>query len=282
MLSLKGEAYFFRAYWHFYLLTRFGSIPVMDKFWDGNATVAGLQIPPRDRSAVAQFIIDDLKTAKNLLYSRSQYKGLRICKEAAIIMAMRVALYEGTWEKYHKGTDFAAAEDKSTDLLGQVLTLGDELFAMGLSLNTKDNDKKFVSKEDAYKYIEKTDIVYLMGGSPELEMKSIIEYNLFNILRNRNGITIGTSAGAMNQTDRVIYKDDFKNYELIDYQGLGFIDLNIYPHFDIDNKEYMDEVFEVSKYARIVGLPNESFIRIKDNNIDFVGKHYFIENGIMD
>ena len=41
VLSLKGEAYFFRAYWHFYLLTRFGSIPVMDKFWDGNATVAG-------------------------------------------------------------------------------------------------------------------------------------------------------------------------------------------------------------------------------------------------
>jgi len=139
-----------------------------------------------------------------------------------------------------------------------------------------------VSKEDAYKYIEKTDIVYLMGGSPELEMKSIIEYNLFNILRNRNGITIGTSAGAMNQTDRVIYKDDFKNYELVDYQGLGFIDLNIYPHFDIDNKEYMDEVFEVSKYARIVGLPNESFIRIKDNDIDFVGKHYFIENGIIE
>ena len=139
-----------------------------------------------------------------------------------------------------------------------------------------------VSKEDVYKYIEKTDIVYLMGGSPELEMKSIIEYNLFNILRNRNGITIGTSAGAMNQTDRVIYKDDFKNYELVDYQGLGFIDLNIYPHFDIDNKEYMDEVFEVSKYARIVGLPNESFIRIKDNDIDFVGKHYFIENGVME
>ena len=139
-----------------------------------------------------------------------------------------------------------------------------------------------VSKEDAYKYIEKTDIVYLMGGSPELEMKSIIEYNLFNILRNRNGITIGTSAGAMNQTDRVIYKDDFKNYELVDYQGLGFIDLNIYPHFDIDNKEYMDEVFEISKYTRIIGLPNESFIRIKDNDIDFVGKHYFIENGIIE
>ena len=139
-----------------------------------------------------------------------------------------------------------------------------------------------VSKEDAYKYIEKTDIVYLMGGSPELEMKSIIEYNLFNILRNRNGITIGTSAGAMNQTDRVIYKDDFKNYELVDYQGLGFIDLDIYPHFDSDSKEYMNEVLEVSKYTKIVGLPNESFIRVKDGNIDFVGKHYFIENGVIE
>lgn len=139
-----------------------------------------------------------------------------------------------------------------------------------------------VSKEEAYKYIEKTDIVYLMSGSPELEMKSIIEYNLFNILNDREGITIGTSAGAMNQTDRVIYKDDFKNYELVDYQGLGFIDLDIYPHFDSDSKEYMNEVLEVSKYTKIVGLPNESFIRVKDGNIDFVGKHYFIENGVIE
>ena len=139
-----------------------------------------------------------------------------------------------------------------------------------------------VSKEEAYKYIEKTDIVYLMGGSPELEMKSIIEYNLFNILNDREGITIGTSAGAMNQTDRVIYKDDFKNYELVDYQGLGFIDLDIYPDFDSDSKEYMNEVLEVSKYTKIVGLPNESFIRVKDGNIDFVGKHYFIENGVIE
>ena len=37
--SLKGEAYFIRAYWHFYLLKRFGNIPIMDAFWDGNATV---------------------------------------------------------------------------------------------------------------------------------------------------------------------------------------------------------------------------------------------------
>lgn len=150
VLSLKGEAYSFRAYWHYYLLTKFGSIPVMDKFWDGNATVGGLQIPARDRSAVAQFILDDLKAAKELLYSRSKYQGLRICKEAAMVMAMRVALFEGTWEKYHKGTDFAAAEYKSDDFLQQVLTLGDELFQMGITLNTKENDKSVKNIDDAY------------------------------------------------------------------------------------------------------------------------------------
>jgi len=122
----------------------------MDKFWDGNATVGGLQIPARDRSAVAQFILDDLKAAKELLYSRSKYQGLRICKEAAMVMAMRVALFEGTWEKYHKGTDFAAAEYKSDDFLQQVLTLGDELFQMGITLNTKENDKSVKNIDDAY------------------------------------------------------------------------------------------------------------------------------------
>ena len=34
--------------------------------------------------------------------------------------------------------------------------------------------------------------------------------------------------------------------------------------------------------AGIVGLPNESFIRIKDNDIEFVGEHYFIENGKLE
>lgn len=150
VLSLKGEAYFFRAYWHYYLLTKFGSIPLMDRFWDENATIAGLQIPASDRSAVAQFILDDLNTAKALLHPRSKYKGLRICKEAAIIFAMRVALFEGTWEKYHQGTDFAAAENKSEDFLGEVMTLGNELFGMGLALNVKAGDKPAVNPEDAY------------------------------------------------------------------------------------------------------------------------------------
>lgn len=140
ILSLKGEVYFFRAYWHFYLLTRFGSIPIMDDLWDEHATAQGLQVPATDRGKVAKFILEDLDTAKKLLYPRSKYKGLRVSQEAALILAMRVALYEGSWEKYHAGTDFAAATNASTEFFQTVITLGDELFTKGLKLNKKEND----------------------------------------------------------------------------------------------------------------------------------------------
>ena len=134
ILSLKGEAYFFRAYWHFYLLKKFGPIPVMDAFWDENATVAGLQIPARTRTEVAKFILKDLDDAKKMLHSRSKYLGIRINKEAAMVLAMNVALYEGTWEKYHKGTAFAAPTDESSYFLGEVIKWGDELFQCGIDL----------------------------------------------------------------------------------------------------------------------------------------------------
>ena len=230
VLSLKGEAYFFRAYWHFYLLTRFG-------------------------------IIDDLKTAKNLLYSRSQYKGLRICKEAAIIMAMRVALYEGTWEKYHKGTDFAAAEDKSTDLLGQVLTLGDELFAMGLSLNTKDNDKKFVSKEDAY--------AHLFNSKDLSDMTEVVFWKKYSIadgvthnLSSNLGAGYVDNSGAAGLAQSLI--DNYLNAD-----G-SFIDPNdeIYKDFNLTFKE---------RDARLLATVMHSGCKFKSTSPESKSKAMFVD-----
>ena len=134
VLSLKGEAYFLRAYWHFDLLKKFGSIPVMDAFWDENATTAGLQIPAKTRNEVARFILSDLVEAKNLLHSRGKYSGIRINKEAAMVLAMNVALYEGTWEKYHSSDDFASSTNESNYFLGEVIDWGNELFGCGIDL----------------------------------------------------------------------------------------------------------------------------------------------------
>lgn len=134
VLSLKGEAYFLRAYWHFDLLKKFGSIPVMDAFWDENATIAGLQIPAKTRNEVARFILSDLVEAKNLLHSRGKYSGIRINKEAAMVLVLNVALYEGTWEKYHSSDDFASSTNESNYFLGEVINWGNELFGCGIDL----------------------------------------------------------------------------------------------------------------------------------------------------
>lgn len=125
--------------------------------------------------------------------------------------------------------------------------------------------------------IKKSDIIFLMGGDPKKEMDSIIEYDLVSDIKTKEGIIIGVSAGSMNQITNVIYKDEIDNNILIKYKGLGFFDTNIYPHVDINNKEYLQEIFEVSKYDKILGLPNSSFIRIENDKVDIIGEHYYIE-----
>ena len=125
--------------------------------------------------------------------------------------------------------------------------------------------------------IKKSDIIFLMGGDPKKEMDSIIEYDLVSDIKTKEGIIIGVSAGSMNQITNVIYKDEIDNNILIKYKGLGFFNTNIYPHVDINNKEYLQEIFEVSKYGKILCLPNSSFIRIENNKVDIIGEYYYIE-----
>ena len=60
----------------------------------------------RPRNEVARFILEDLDKAIALLKSGPVENKNRISKEVAQLFRSRVALYEGTWLKYHKGTAF--------------------------------------------------------------------------------------------------------------------------------------------------------------------------------
>lgn len=82
----------------------------------------------------------------------------------------------------------------------------------------------------------------------------------------------------MNQSKRVMYKDDFENFKMKDYEGLGLVKINIFPHVDLNNSSIMNEVTEISKYMELILLPNDSFIRVYNNNIKFFGNYYLIKN----
>lgn len=60
----------------------------------------------RPRHEVARFILSDLDKAVEFLSNEAPGGKNRISKNVAYLLRSRVALYEGTWLKHHKGTAF--------------------------------------------------------------------------------------------------------------------------------------------------------------------------------
>ncbi|WP_372775427.1 RagB/SusD family nutrient uptake outer membrane protein [Mangrovibacterium sp.] len=112
----RGEGYFFRAYYYFDLLQSYGDLPIIDQY----LTDADLDIlyAARDpRNEVVDFMLNDLDSAIYLLKAKGDAATARVCKEVAMLFKARVALYEGTWEKYHAGTDFGVEGSDGSDFL---------------------------------------------------------------------------------------------------------------------------------------------------------------------
>ena len=110
-----GEIYFFRAYFYFEKLVTFGDCPIIDKTLD--ASSEELFYPRDARNDVADFIIADLDKAIELMVSGVNSNGNRLNKEIALLFKARVALYEGTWEKYHANTAFGVSGSDGTQYL---------------------------------------------------------------------------------------------------------------------------------------------------------------------
>ena len=102
-----GEAYFFRALIYFDLLKTYGDIQWI-------TTELGTSSPelynPRDpRNVVADNIISVLDSAAMYLTSEKTDGASRVNKWMALLIQSRIALYEGTWEKYHASDPFGVS-----------------------------------------------------------------------------------------------------------------------------------------------------------------------------
>lgn len=103
-----GEAYFFRAYTYYELLTIFGDAIIVDHVIDTDDPA--MYAKRDDRLEVAQFIISDLHNAAEYLKSKSELEDGRVSEEAALAFLSRAALYEASWQKFHKNNLTAANE----------------------------------------------------------------------------------------------------------------------------------------------------------------------------
>ena len=99
-----GEAYFLRAYDYFNRVQALGDFPIVRNTLPDNLDALTLASKRRPRNEVARFIISDLDSAIALLQTAPPSGKNRISQTAALLFKSRVALHEGSWLTYHKGT----------------------------------------------------------------------------------------------------------------------------------------------------------------------------------
>ncbi len=124
-----GEAHFFRAISYFTLLQNWGDI---QWFSSVQGTESEELYRNRDpRNFVADKIIADLDTAILYLQDAKTDGASRVNKWIALLMQSRVALYEGSWEKYHAGDPFGVDNpqpekyfNKAAEAAAQVMESG--------------------------------------------------------------------------------------------------------------------------------------------------------------
>lgn len=99
VLPYLGEGYFFRAYNYFHLLKSYGGVPLIkDVLVPGDKEVFNARAT---MDQTVDFIISDLDSAIVNLNAKTATEKGRLCKEAATAFQARVALFAGTWRKFH-------------------------------------------------------------------------------------------------------------------------------------------------------------------------------------
>lgn len=149
-----GEAKFFRAYLYFELVQIWGDAVLVLQPLDIDSPE--LYGPRNDRGEVIDQIILDLQDAAELLPDAASEAG-RLCKDAAWAMLSRVALYEGTWQKFHtNGADATANTERSTELLtlakdaaNQVITNGNYSLFRNEALGNESYRYMFILEDGA-------------------------------------------------------------------------------------------------------------------------------------
>lgn len=127
-----GEAYFFRALAYYQALVRYGDFPIITEVLVEDLPALKEMSVRAPRNEVARFILKDLDEAISRLNDQGFSMNQRINKQTAQLLKSRVALFEGTFEKYHQGTgrvpgddtwpgkDMAYNQGKTFDIAGEI------------------------------------------------------------------------------------------------------------------------------------------------------------------
>ncbi len=123
-----AEAYFFRAYYYFDLVKKYGDVPLILKVFTSTSD-PDIKMPRTPREQVLAQCYEDLDFAYKYLpdidkVSTDTDWG-RVSKSAALALTERIGLYEGTYIKYHgiEG-DYKAHLKRAIDAAEKIISSG--------------------------------------------------------------------------------------------------------------------------------------------------------------
>ena len=106
---ISVKCIFFRAFQYFTFMKKYGDFPIVDKILSDDYVELAEANQRRPQNEVARFILTDLDKATEMMKETAPESN-RLTKYVALLLKSRVALYEGTWLKYHAGTDRVRAD----------------------------------------------------------------------------------------------------------------------------------------------------------------------------
>ena len=110
-----GVAYFFRALYYYKKVRVYGDIPWYDHVI-GSGDEKDLKKPRDPRGYVMLKCMQDLDKAYELLPEKWPSSPLyHVSKNAALALKARIALFEGTFRKYHAGTPYLPQDEQTFD-----------------------------------------------------------------------------------------------------------------------------------------------------------------------
>ncbi|MCP9612773.1 RagB/SusD family nutrient uptake outer membrane protein [Coprobacter tertius] len=113
-----GIARFFRAYFYFEKVKRFGDVPWYDKALPSND--ADLTKPRDSRIYVINKMLEDIDYA--IKYCPDKTELYRVTKWTAMALKSRICLFEGTYRKYHGIPGYEELLDQCIDVSGEFIT----------------------------------------------------------------------------------------------------------------------------------------------------------------
>lgn len=167
-----GEAFYIRAAIYFDLVRKFGDVLWYDKVLTTNSPELFDAKTPRN--IVIDHILADLDSAAKYLDEDSRDGGNRLNRWTALTLQSRVALFEGTWEKYHKGTVFAVENSDPTKYFNKAVSAADEIMKSGkFSIySTGKPNEDYFDLFDIHDYAGNSEVILWKKFSRNLAIKN--------------------------------------------------------------------------------------------------------------